>query len=440
MGSNFQAGPGVALNVRQDVLVDYDLTRLGDREFEHLSQALAIAVLGTHVQVFGDGPDGGREATFDGHTNFFDRGSSNSWSGYGVVQAKFRRRPNPHTDSRWLVDQVRSELRRWTNKKSRRRKMGLPKFLVITTDVYPSSVPETGGIDSVDALIGSYAEDLGIEGWSLWHGDRIARYLDQFESIRRTYAAFITPGDVIASLMENFPSLTDRTVNGVFSFAAKGFMSDQWVRLSQAGSANNEKLSLAQIGTDLPAVASPVSKDPITGVVKHIVKQGDSTLRPSLIGGPSHPHFTIIGGPGQGKTTLSQLVCQVYRAALLADRPRSTLGGAADLLDPFLLHLKDEGIDLPSLRRWPIRVPLSEFGDAISGNSEDSLLRFLAERITARSSDRVTASRLQDWLGSWPWILVLDGLDEIASPKFAQWWRRSSTSSWWTREKSTPTC
>lgn len=46
--------------------VDYDLNRLGPREFEHLVQALALKHLGNGVQVFGDGPDGSREAAFDG--------------------------------------------------------------------------------------------------------------------------------------------------------------------------------------------------------------------------------------------------------------------------------------------------------------------------------------------------------------------------------------
>jgi hypothetical protein len=71
--------------------VDYDLTRLGDREFEHLTQAVALQVLGAGVSVFGDGPDGGREATFEGRTRFPEPGEH--WDGYGVVQAKFKRRP-----------------------------------------------------------------------------------------------------------------------------------------------------------------------------------------------------------------------------------------------------------------------------------------------------------------------------------------------------------
>ncbi|MEU4806601.1 hypothetical protein [Actinosynnema sp. NPDC023587] len=52
--------------VRQDGVVDYDLARLGTREFEHLVQVLAIGIQGPGAQVFGDGRDGGREITFEG--------------------------------------------------------------------------------------------------------------------------------------------------------------------------------------------------------------------------------------------------------------------------------------------------------------------------------------------------------------------------------------
>jgi hypothetical protein len=45
---------------------DYNLNGLNPREFEHLVQALALAVIAPGVMPFGDGPDGGREATFRG--------------------------------------------------------------------------------------------------------------------------------------------------------------------------------------------------------------------------------------------------------------------------------------------------------------------------------------------------------------------------------------
>lgn len=45
--------------------MDYDLDRLGSPEFEHLIQGLCLSQLGARVRMFGNGPDGGREATFE---------------------------------------------------------------------------------------------------------------------------------------------------------------------------------------------------------------------------------------------------------------------------------------------------------------------------------------------------------------------------------------
>lgn len=53
----------------------------------------------------------------------------------------------------------------------------------------------------------------------------------------------------------------------------------------------------------------------------------------------------------------------------------------------------------------------------MSGGSDASLLSYLAERLSSRIPDRVTASQLLGWLESWPWVVILDGLDEIASSR-----------------------
>ena len=51
-------------------------------------RALAARVLGSGIVVFGDGPDGGREATFERKLTF--PSTVEGWDGYGVVQAKYR--------------------------------------------------------------------------------------------------------------------------------------------------------------------------------------------------------------------------------------------------------------------------------------------------------------------------------------------------------------
>jgi len=50
--------------------MDYDFSRLSTRSFEQLIQSLSHSVLGPNIVIFGDGPDGGREATFEGHIPF----------------------------------------------------------------------------------------------------------------------------------------------------------------------------------------------------------------------------------------------------------------------------------------------------------------------------------------------------------------------------------
>ena len=88
---------------------DYDLSRLSNRSFEHLVQALATRVLGPGIMVFGDGPDGGREATFERKVPY--PSSEDGWEGYAVVQAKYRQRSgNVQQDGNWAVDQLKEEL------------------------------------------------------------------------------------------------------------------------------------------------------------------------------------------------------------------------------------------------------------------------------------------------------------------------------------------
>ena len=61
--------------------MDYDLSRLNSRSFEQLIQVLAAKVLGQGLVVFGDGPDGGREATIQGRVPYPTGVSSGSFEG-----------------------------------------------------------------------------------------------------------------------------------------------------------------------------------------------------------------------------------------------------------------------------------------------------------------------------------------------------------------------
>jgi hypothetical protein len=426
----------------EDDAVDFDLTRLGDREFEHLSQALALQVLGPGVSVFGEGPDGGREATFEGRMRFPEPGEP--WDGYGVVQAKFKRRlVGGRADTDAFLRAVTAELDRWANPASNRVKKGrMPQYVLFTTNMVLSAVPASGGVDRAEALIASYAGRLGLKGWRVWHHDQLCRLLDLHPEVRRTYAALIIPSDVLARLEELLGGTPAAVGQRLAVHAAKELTAQQWVRLGEAGHPTNEKLRLGEVAIDLPATLDPVRSRELSllteptielgageaigsldrragevpGVVAYLIGRGDTVFRPSCKP-TTNPRLVVVGGPGQGKSTLGQLLCQVYRVALLADRPEESMGpDAAQVLRSTRSQLARLGIPIPAARRWPLQVRLSAYGDAIAGHPDVSLLRFLAEQVSRRTPERVTATDLVSWLQAWPWLLVLDGLDEVAAP------------------------
>lgn len=190
-------------------MTDYALTGLGPNRFEEMSQALALKALGPSVEIFGDGPDGGREASFQSLSHFPTRDAP--WTGYGVLQAKFRKRPEGTAkDAEWLIDHINSELRAWADPHSNRvRKGRLPEYLLITSNVVLSSVPGSGGIDRVQQALRERVHELQLplKGWEVWHYDKICRLLDNNEDVRHAYADAVLSGDVLARLHDHVQRL-----------------------------------------------------------------------------------------------------------------------------------------------------------------------------------------------------------------------------------------
>ncbi|WP_433180653.1 hypothetical protein [Actinoallomurus sp. CA-150999] len=199
--------------LRHDGCVDYDLTRLGSREFEHLTQALAVKIFGHDVSVFGDGPDGGREASFYGETKLPGPNSQVQWNGYVVLQAKFRVRPlGVAQNAAWFLSEVRKELSAWGESRSSRvRSERLPEYLIIATNVVLSPVADSGGIDRANAAIENAKNEFGLplKGWAIWHYDQICTFLDIYPEIRQTYGAMVTPGDVLAQMRSTLLQLEE---------------------------------------------------------------------------------------------------------------------------------------------------------------------------------------------------------------------------------------
>ena len=397
---------------RQDGLVDYDLTRLGDARFEHLTQALAIAVLGPGVEVFGAGPDGGREASFDGE---FEIQTGTRWSGFGVLQSKYKRQiDGPSLDQRWFFAQVRSELEGWVKKESRRRRR--PEYLLLATNVRLSGVADTGGIDRLDRLLEEFVgRGLTLKGYQVWHADKIRALLENHYDVRRAYADLVLPGDVIARLHEQLRESDAKIEQAWLGHAGRALLANKTVALGESGDAANTPLALEQVAVDLKARLDGTDEG-VQGALAALVNRGDSVLAPKLQ--PAHKaRVVVLGGPGQGKSTIARLLCQLYRVAMLGScEPSSVVGEVREAAERMRAAFDDAGLPTPTLNRVPVYAQLTAFADEISGGADLSLLRHLTAIVNSRATERLGDSDMKKLLRDWPSLIVLDGLDEVASP------------------------
>ena len=183
---------------------DYDLAHLSERDFEHMVQAIATKVIGPGVNIFGDGPDGAREATFDGPMSY--PSPANGWDGYLVVQAKHRPRPttDPEKDGKWALDQLTADLAKFNDP---HRKLRRPEYYIFATNIVLTPVWERGSHDRAREVLKSAADKIGLRGFDVWHFDKICRFLDAHRDILAAYRHLLTPGHLLAEQMDKTASM-----------------------------------------------------------------------------------------------------------------------------------------------------------------------------------------------------------------------------------------
>ena len=144
--------------------------------FEQFVRVLAIQVFGPGVTVFGNGPDGGREATFNGKVNY-PFPPTEHWDGYGVIQAKFKEKiETTKADQGWAIDQLKQELKTFAVSAKRNPK---PQYYVFVTNVDLTSA-SSGGKDEANEIIKSYSEQLPLKNHAIWDGNQVKAYIDRY--------------------------------------------------------------------------------------------------------------------------------------------------------------------------------------------------------------------------------------------------------------------
>jgi hypothetical protein len=393
--------------------------------------------------VFGDGPDGGREATFTGKTGTFPS-SSDPWDGYVVVQAKFCQRPTGKTqeDGKWALGELRKELDAFAARGTKRKK---PQYYIFVTNVVLSPKQDAGSKDKAAGLISRYRRSLGLKDYRVWDFDQLCRFLDADQAVRTAYRAWITAGDVFARLATALESKCPEFKKVMVNYLQKELLEDHYSKLEQAGHSPENRVPLERVFVDLPVFGERRPEAPKEGEDGNPLPQGflAAVLQASAFclaaGSNTIVHsdrsgqergtslepgrYVLIGGPGQGKSTLAQFLCQTHRAQLL--RTASGLDvDARSVIDSIAEQCARQGVQLDLARRFPVRIELARFAKALATEGKGkvaSVLAYLRDRIKERTDYEVSADHLRTWLHEYPWLVILDGLDEVpASSNRAQ--------------------
>jgi len=419
--------------------------------FERLIQALSAEVLGPGTVIFGSGPDGGREATFEGEVPFpsvVDR-----WMGYIVVQAKCKERlQHDSKDVDWLDQNLRKEFGKFLDKKRNLRK---PEYYIIASNVSLSGHDKVGGKEKINATFRAYKKRLGLKGYAVWSPAEIRVFLDASPEVRQAYTAWLTPSDVLSEMLT---SLRRPDLKRLIPLAlARDLRAERDVRLRDAGQETEKPIYLEDVFIDLPVGSSSDGGEsaeedgdenssstskaggngsrrtrPSMGIVARLASRAADKLDPMAAEAQIRPtkaievetrgalpnRVVVLGGPGQGKSTIGQFLAQVMRARTLSTVPRSSLNPQVhDLIAPILRRAELEGIWLGGPVRFPFRLDLPSYADALKEALEKGaqlpLLKYLCSRFSRDTDALVTVDDLRVWLGACPSIIILDGLDEV---------------------------
>lgn len=410
-----------------------ELERLGPVGFQDLCAALTIATFGPGIQAMGPGRDGGRDMYFKGDLRWVD---GESWAGYTVFQVKHKSTlaDKPDANVSWLWGQIREELDAWAEGTGGRDEV--PEFMVFMTNVPLTPTPESGGHDQILSSIRKYIDRLGddrhdlsmddrdrrrsrhrrlqhVVKWRVWDRHQINPLLTVHRGVRNAFPAFLTVGDVFEGMSTSPDWMSLKDVQPALRQQSRAALTGEGqIYFDEAGRAGGGGLPIHKVAIDLPVTLADGRR---TSTVKYVLERAERMLKPRVTTFSGPRHLVLTGAPGNGKTTLSRFILQVFRAALLAEatdlstNQRATINGVVG----GLLRM---GCAMPRNRRWAVRIDLADYAEQGGLDHESTLLRWIAEKVSARATARISPANLQTWMTRWPSLLILDGLDEVTEP------------------------
>ncbi|GHO88060.1 NACHT domain-containing protein [Dictyobacter formicarum] len=409
--------------------MDYQYENLGPERFQHFCQAL-IAREHPHTQCFPVGqPDGGRDAIA------YISNEKNSKS-FIIFQIKFVRKPQAEADiHKWLVKIMEEE----ALKIEKYIPLGAAKYYLLT-NIQGTAHPDSGSIDKLDQ---TFSNLIKIP-FQCWWRDDLSRRLDEAWNLKWSYPELMTGLDMLRYIFENgLSEHKEQRLDAIKSFLQQQYDHDQEVRFKQIELHNK----LLDLFIDVPASFSHGREERKYHAIlrqielrqQHAISSIEEVHRSSLAINDSElsllnadsprsvgaatlmlhqmiqekiPQIVLEGAPGQGKSTITQYICQVHRMHLLQKTSDLASLPNAHKNSPVRIPFR---VDLRDLATWLNKQDPFASDESVPENWQKSLESFLAFQVKTFSGGfDFTVSDLHSIAKLSALLLVLDGFDEVA--------------------------
>jgi len=398
----------------------WKLSNLNPYTFEHLVNRLAMRVLGAGHTGFGPGPDGGRDGYFQGEAPY--PSDVDRWKGTWIVQSKFHAPSLSKNAQKWLLSQIKDELALFANPQSDRK---WPDNWIVATNIDVSGASVKGTFDQARAQVKKARPRLAGR-FHLWGGDKILSLLDEHKDIAAHYGDFLTPGHVITYLISKFKQEQASVERILQALVVRQFSEQQFTKLEQAGSPSDSRPGIHKLFIDVPFFARGLN---LRGLIfEHLCSASAQVHRPKTdeadnklwLAWRQHPKrartWFVRGGPGRGKSTLSQFLSQIHRAALILDGtnlqvPLSLKTLAREVKE----HSEPKGF-WPTEPRIPVVIELKEYASWLSRRTQQEphgILTYLSHVLHAAVEQTVSPGIILEMLRLKSWFFAFDGLDEV---------------------------
>jgi hypothetical protein len=363
----------------------YSFARMQPIEFESMAQALLenlYRIDGNLIQ-FGPGQDGGREATWSQPFNHPEYSRPAKQKTDVVKEWVFQVKYHDLDQRGWSTarDAVVTDLDKELEKIVYKYTVPCHAYVMITNVPF-TGARNVGTRDQVTALMKKWSEY--IPQIYVWDASDLSRMLDANEAVRTAYIDTILPGDILKAIFnESTRQLTRK--NSAFR-AYLEFVTDREgsARAEEAGDEPN--LPLSEVFIDLTLRIQEGTPIEWLSQTYGLNSSNDIPLLPENLMQvrssfslffADHPYTLLLGGPGIGKSTLTQFL-SLYQAARIVN---SALAErlAAQLKLPEGKTAKD--LDACCRSRFPFRIELRRYAKWISNqpNDKNELARYIVE-------------------------------------------------------------